>query len=151
MSLNMDYSRESCEHLTEQFEGCKLTAYQDIRGIWTIGYGHTGHDVRPGLTITQDEAEQLLLHDIESAVNTVNHLVTVQITQHEFDALVDFTFNVGSGNFASSTLLRYLNAGLLDAAAKEFERWDKAAGVVVAGLLRRRIAEENWFKTSDGA
>lgn len=147
MSLNMTYSRETCEHLTEQFEGCKLTAYQDVKGVWTIGYGHTGTDVRPGLVITQGTAEDLLLHDVQSAEFHVNHLVNVPLTQHEFDALVDFTFNVGSGNFASSTLLKLLNLRNYAAAALEFVKWNKSGGMVVAGLLRRRIAETEVFNS----
>lgn len=145
--MNLQYSRNGCQQLTERFEGCKLVAYQDIKGIWTIGWGHTGADVRPGLTITQEQAEALLLHDVQNAVNYVNHLVTFALTQNEFDALVDFTFNVGCGNFASSTLLKDLNAGNLKAASDEFPRWDKASGVVVQGLLNRRIAEQEVFNS----
>lgn len=140
----MQYSQSGLK-LTEQFESCRLTAYRDIKGVLTIGWGHTGSDVVEGLSISQEQADNLLLHDVQNAVNHVNHLVTIQINQNEFDALVDFAFNCGCGNFASSTLLKLLNTGNLAAAAKEFEKWDYAGGVQVAGLLRRRIAEESEF------
>lgn len=133
------------QHLTETFEGCRLSAYQDIRGIWTIGYGHTA-GVRQGDTCTQDQAETWLLQDIQWAAHVVNSTVLPPLTQGEFDALVDFVYNVGSGNFANSTMLRLLNAGEYAAAADEFEKWDLSAGKVSAGLLRRRQAEEAVFR-----
>lgn len=140
----MEYSKSGFA-LTKGFESCCLTAYQDVKGIWTIGWGHTGTDVREGLTITQNQADALLMQDMQVAVNHVNHLVTVQLTQGEFDALVDFVYNVGGGNFADSTMLRYLNAGNYTGAAGEFERWSLSGGKQVAGLLRRRQAEEQEF------
>ena len=130
--------------LTEQFEGLRTTAYQDSAGVWTIGYGHTA-GVTPGMTCTQGQAEAWLLEDIQWACSVVNSEVKVPLTQNEFNALVDFVFNVGSGNFAGSTLLRLLNQGLYAQAAEQFQLWDLAGGQVVAGLLRRRIAEENEF------
>jgi len=141
MNQNLQYTGQT---LTEQFEGCSLTAYQDSGGVWTLGYGHTA-GVAQGMTCTQAQAEAWLTQDIQWAVAVVNNLVTVQLTQGEFDALVDFVFNVGSGNFASSTMLRMLDAGNFAGAADQFARWDLAGGQVVAGLLRRRIAEEGEF------
>lgn len=132
--------------LTEQFEGCRLTAYQDQVGVWTIGYGHTGPEVCAGMTITAEEAEALLEKDIRSAAECVNNLVSVRLTQEEFDALVDFVFNLGAGAFQRSTLLRQLNAGNFAAAAAQFAIWDRAGGEVVAGLLRRRQAETALFQ-----
>jgi lysozyme len=85
--------------------------------------------------------------DVQNAVAHVNNLVHIQLTQNEFDALVDFAFNCGCGAFASSTMLRLLNAGNITGAAYEFQRWDKADGTVVAGLLRRRIAESTEFQS----
>lgn len=137
--------------LTEQFEGCRLTAYQDQVGVWTIGYGHTGPDVTPGLTITQDQAQALLAHDVGKAVTCVNHVVAIQLTQNEFDALVDFVFNLGAGAFTGSTMLRDLNAGNISAAAAQFDEWDHAGGAVVAGLLRRRQAETALFNSVDAS
>lgn len=141
---NLRYSKSGL-HLTEQFESCKLTAYQDSRGVWTIGYGHT-RDVRAGMTCTQQQAEQWLAEDIAWAESTVNRLVHVPLTAGEFDALVDFVYNVGSGNFAHSALLKLVNNDDLEHAAAEFEKWDKSGGKIVAGLLRRRQDEAQEFR-----
>lgn len=150
------YSKSGLQ-LTEQFEGCRLTAYQDSVGVWTIGYGHTGPDVYKGLTITQDQAEALLMQDIAKAAAAVNRLVRLDragdpdtdglpdLTQEEFDALVDFTFNLGAGNLAGSTLLKKLNAGDIEGAAAEFPKWVHAGGKVLAGLVKRRDAERALF------
>jgi len=140
----MEYSKSGLA-LTERFEGLRLTAYQDSIGKWTIGYGHT-MGVTPGMTCTQAQAEEWLENDINWAVFVVNRLVTVPLSQGEFDALVDFTFNAGAGNFKASTLLVLVDKGDMVGAAKEFEKWDHAGGVVVAGLLRRRVAEEQEFQ-----
>ena len=131
--------------LIKQFEGLRLTAYQDMVGVWTIGYGHTGPDVKPGLTITQQQAEQLLINDLVQFERRVNDLVTVQINQNQFDALVSFAYNLGVGALQKSTLLRLLNAGSYKPAADEFPRWNRAGGNVVAGLTRRRYAERQIF------
>jgi lysozyme len=139
----MQYSQDGL-HLTELFESCRLTAYQDVKGVWTIGWGHTG-GVQQGDTCTQDQADQWLMDDVQSAVTTVNSMVHVTLTQGEFDAVVDLVFNIGSGNFSGSTMLRKLNRNDLVGAANEFERWDQSGGQVVAGLLRRRKAEESIF------
>jgi lysozyme len=140
----MQYSKEGIA-LTKSFESCRLTAYQDIKGIWTIGFGHVGPEVVEGLTWTQDQADSQLVMDTLHATSVVNRFVTIGLSQPAFDAVVDFVFNVGSGNFEGSTMLKLLNAGNLEAAADEFQKWDHASGVVVAGLLRRRIAEEAEF------
>lgn len=146
--VTMKYSLRGLK-LTEAFEadgGPKLVAYQDQVGRWTIGYGHTA-GVKPGDCCTTEQAEAMLHADIAWAEAFVNHIVTGILTQGEFDALVDFTFNLGSGNFQSSTLLKLVNAGDMEDAAKQFEQWDHAGGKVVAGLLRRRLAEEQVFKS----
>ena len=99
----------------------------------------------PGSTITQEQAVADLRANIQSSVNDINQLVTVQLTQGEFDALVDFDFNLGRGNFAGSTLRTLINAGQFQQAAAQFDRWDKCDGAVMAGLLRRREAETGEF------
>jgi lysozyme len=142
---NLTYSKDGLA-ITEQFEGCRLVAYQDQVGVWTIGYGHTGSGVASGLTITQDQAIDLLTSDVAASAAYVNAAVTVELQQNEFDALVDFVFNLGRGAFAGSTLLKNLNAGQFDAAAAQFDLWDHAGGQVVAGLLRRRQAEQAMFQ-----
>ena len=128
----------------EGFEGLRLNAYQDSVGVWTIGYGHT-LGVHPGDTITQDEAEAFLRADLSNAESAVNHQVTVPLTQGQFDALVSFVFNLGSGALASSTLLRLLNAGDYEGAKGQFHRWDRAGNVELPGLLARRNAEAEMF------
>jgi lysozyme len=130
--------------LTELFEGDILRAYKDQRGLWTIGYGHTA-GVHPGQTITQEEALACLEGDVYTAVACVNAAVTVKLTQAQFDALVDFAFNVGITNFRHSTLLRDVNAGRIAEALGQFRLWDHCGGVVNDGLLRRRTAEAREF------
>jgi len=139
----MQYSRDGL-HLTESFEGCRLDAYQDSVGVWTNGYGNT-HGVVPGSTITQEQAEADLQANVQNAVNTVNRLVKVPLTQKQFDSLVDFVFNAGAGNFASSTMLKDLNGGRFLLADQEFKKWDMAGGAHLAGLARRRAAEAAMF------
>lgn len=139
----MEYSK-SGEQLTESFEGCRLTAYQDSTGIWTIAYGHT-KGVTAGMICTQDQADQWLTEDIAFAVANVNRKVHIPLTQGEFDSMVDFDFNLGNGSLDSSTLLKLVNSGDFAAAANQFDEWDHAGGQVVAGLLRRRQAEEQEF------
>lgn len=139
----MTYSKTGLQ-LTESFEGCRLNSYQDQTGRWTIGYGHV-LGVQPGDTVTQAQAEELLAEDIAWAVREVNSKVTITISQPMFDALVDWTFNLGSSSLEHSTLLRLINEGKFETAANQFELWDHAGGQVVAGLLRRRQAEEQEF------
>ena len=141
----MNYSKSGLA-LTEQFEGLRLTAYQDQVGRWTIGYGHTA-GVQQGDTCTQAQAEAWLASDVSWAVQCVNLYVKIALTQGEFDSLCDFVFNLGSGSFQHSALLILVNQRNFEAAAAEFEKWDHAGGQVVAGLLRRRVAEETEFKS----
>jgi lysozyme len=133
--------------LTKSFEGLSLSAYADQGGVWTIGYGHTGPGVHAGLTITQEQADAFLESDVAAAVTAVNRLVTSAINQNQFDALVDFAFNLGVASLSQSTLLRDVNAGNFAAAGPQFLLWDHVHGVVVPGLLRRRQAEETLFNT----
>ena len=135
--------------LTKGFEQCRLVAYWDAFGkVWTIGWGHTG-GVYEGMTCTQAQADAWLASDEQSAVNTVNDEVEVILTQHEFDALVDFVFNDGGGNFRSSTMLTMLNAGNYAGAADQLLLWDHSGGQVLAGLLKRRTEERNEFNKGD--
>lgn len=135
--------------LIKQFEGCKLTAYQDSVGVWTIGYGWTqpvdGKPIRAGMTIKQETAERLLKTGLVSYESDVSRLVKVGLTQGQFDALVSFTYNLGARSLSTSTLLRKLNADDYAGAADEFLRWNKAGGKVLNGLTRRREAERALF------
>ena len=130
--------------ILKYFEGCKLTAYQDSVGVWTIGYGHT-KGVYDGMTITQDQAEQMLLSELEEYEGYIKDMVTVPLTQNQFDALVVWVYNLGPTNFKNSTLLKELNAGNYNAAGQEITRWNKAGGKVLAGLVKRREAEAELF------
>lgn len=133
--------------LIKKFEGLRLTAYVCPAGVLTIGYGHTGADVKPGMRISEEEAERLLWKDTESAQQTVSSFVSVKLNQNEYDALVSFTFNVGPTAFVNSTLLRLLNHGAdRKVVAGEFGRWVKAGSdKPVPGLVRRREEEKKLF------
>ena len=139
----MKYSKSGLA-LTALFEGCRLTAYRDSGGVLTIGYGHTS-GVYAGQSCTQEQAENWLISDTQSASDAVDRLVKINLTQGEHDALTDFVFNVGIGAFSRSTMLKLLNDNHLPEAADQFERWDMVSGKVVQGLLRRRNAEEKEF------
>lgn len=142
---NLVYSQNGL-NMTEGFEGLRLTSYQDSVGVWTIGYGHTS-GVGPNQTCTQEQANEWLAEDVQGAAYVVNKVVTVPLNQNQFDALVDFVFNLGSGNFQSSTLLKLLNSGDYAGASAQFPLWNHAGGVVVPGLTARRLAEQNLFNT----
>jgi lysozyme len=129
----------------KKHEGCRYHAYLDSGGVPTIGVGHTGLEVRLGMEIDDEEVDRLLRLDVETAEKCVNNCVRVPITQSQFDALVSFTFNVGCGALGKSTLLKHLNDGQDDLAAREFTRWVKVRSKVVAGLVKRREAERDLF------
>lgn len=133
--------------LITQFEGLRLESYKDAVGVWTIGYGHTGPEVRAGQKITKEEAIQLLSQDLRWVEDTINEKVKVRLTQNQFDALCSFIFNVGGTAFGKSTLLLALNAGEYEKAANEFLRWDKSKNGVLPGLTKRRRAERELFLT----
>jgi len=137
--------------LVKHFEGCKLTAYQDVAGIWTIGWGHTGK-VTAGMTWTQAQADQALLTDLLATETAVENAVAgVATTDNQFAAMVVLAYNIGSGAFASSTVLREHRAGQTQSAADAFLMWNKSKidGVlqVVAGLTNRRNAERTLYLT----
>lgn len=140
----MNISQAGIE-LIKKFEGCKLEAYLCPAGIPTIGVGHTGKDVRLGMTITEEEADRLLRSDLDRFERAVNQYVGQPITQGQFDALVSFAFNLGSEALRNSTLLRKLNDGDDVGASDEFGRWTKAGGRVLPGLVARREAEREMF------
>lgn len=135
----MRLSKEGLD-LIKQFEGCTLTAYLDVVGVPTIGYGHTG-GVKLGDTMTQAEADAQLEHDVLIRTNAVNNVLIAPVTQGQFDALVSFAYNVGVGNLQRSTLLRMINRGQAADAGDELLKWNQAGGKVFAGLTRRREAE----------
>lgn len=130
--------------LIKKFEGCRLEAYRCPAGVWTIGYGHT-KGVQNGLKITQAQAEEFLREDLKVYEQAVESCVKVPLSQNQFDALVSFCYNCGSGALKTSTLLRLLNEGKYKNAAEQFLRWNKVGGKVFAGLTRRREEERVIF------
>lgn len=140
--------------LVKQWEGLRLSAYRDVAGVVTIGYGHTGSDVYMGLTITEAQAEQFLRQDLATASLAVMSGVSVVLTDNQFGALSSFVLNVGGTAFRSSTLLKKLNKGDYAAVTTELTKWNKITNsdgkkVVSPGLTNRRAAEIGlWSKGS---
>lgn len=139
----MKASQILIDHIKKS-EACVLNAYQDAKGVWTIGYGHT-QGVKKGDKITLYQAEQFLKADLarfEAVVNKVRRICT----QGKYDAVLDFVYNCGEGNFASSTLKRYIEAGRATWEIQEqFLRWVNSGGRKLGGLVTRRIWEANRF------
>ena len=133
--------------LIKQFEGCSLSAYPDERGIISIGWGHAG--AVDGQTITQDEADALFLSDLANkAEKPLNLLIKQQLTENQFSALCSLCYNIGSGNFAKSSVLEAIDDGNIDDVPSYIVLWNKINGQKSNGLLRRRQAEcELWNKS----
>ena len=130
----------------KDFEGCRLTAYQDAAGVWTIGYGHT-KGVKPGDKISQYWADDCLRQDIEQVEAQIDEL-GLPLSQPQLDALVSFVFNVGIGKFKSSTLLKYIRAGRSENDIKwQWRRWIYAGNPprTLPGLIKRREWESIRF------
>lgn len=133
---------DNCFELIRRFEGCSLTLYKDSAGLDTVGVGHklrATESFPEG--ITEATAEYLLRCDVGSAALAVNHFVRVQLNQNQFDALVCFTFNLGSGTLHQSTLLKLINSGDFDSVPDEWSKSCHAGGKVLPGLVARRAAE----------
>ncbi len=126
---------------TEQMEGVRYQAYQDTGGVYTIGVGHTS-GVYKGQTATPEQVRQWLSEDIVEAEDAVNRNVKVALSQGQFDALVDFVFNVGETQFLKSTLLRLLNQGAYTLAGNQFSRWIYDNGVKQPGLIKRAVGRQ---------
>jgi lysozyme len=140
---NMNIGQRGIE-IIKHFEGCELEAYKCPAGVWTIGYGHI-KGVSEGMSITQEQAEQMLLDELKEYENYINELVVVDLSQNQFDALVSWVYNLGPANLKSSTLLKVLNSGDYAGVPAQIERWNKAGGKVLEGLIRRRLAESSLF------
>ena len=134
--------------LIKKFEGCRLESYRCSANVLTIGYGHTGGVLETDV-ITQDDADKLLEEDIAKFEKYVNDNVTVELNQSQFDALVAWTFNLGVGNLRQSTMLRKLNEGDYQSVPSEMNRWNKAGGKTLDGLIRRRKAEGLLFESKE--
>ena len=134
--------------LIKHFEGCELKAYRCAANVLTIGYGST-KGVTEDMEITQEEAESLLQEEMHEYEGYINDMVKVPLEQHQFDAMVSWVFNLGSGNLSSSTLLKKLNNSEYDEVPAQIRRWNKAGGKVLDGLIRRREAEAKMFMNED--
>ncbi len=126
--------------LIKEFEGLRLKAYYCPAHILTIGYGHTGSDVKPGQVINPERADELLRKDVARFEDGVRNIAG-PMTQGQFDALVSFAFNLGLGNLMSSTLLKKHKSGDYKGAAEQFGKWVNAGGRRLEGLVKRRAAE----------
>ena len=126
------------------FEGFRSHAYQDSVGVWTIGYGHT-KNVQPTDIVSTAQGYRILAYELVEYENYVKSYVTVPLHQHQFDALVSWTYNLGPTNLKNSTLLKVLNKGRYDLVPDEIRRWNKAGGKVLEGLVKRREAEAQLF------
>jgi lysozyme len=144
----MEFSAAGME-LLKRSEGFRNRVYLDVAGLPTIGYGHRllHSDSFPN-GIDEPQAANLLACDVRDAEQAVERMVKVPLTQGQFDALVDFTFNLGAGRLASSTLLKSLNAGRYDDAAGQLLRWDHAGGQENAALKARRQAEAELWRNA---
>lgn len=134
--------------LIKKFEGCELKAYRCAANVLTIGYGHT-KDVTKDMEITQEEAENMLGHELIDYCNYVDMYVEVPLQQHQFDSLVSWTYNLGPTNLKSSTLLKVLNNKDYEGVPAQIKRWNKANGKVKKGLIRRREAEALMFENKE--
>lgn len=145
-----NFSLKPAIKLIKEFEGLRTKAYQCSAGVWTIGYGHTGKDVYPGLVITEDEAERILVDDLGFFADGVADILDekgIDCSENEYCALVSFAFNCGLKALRNSTLIKKLAKGDYEGASAEFMRWNRAGGKVVRGLTRRRAAERDLFDT----
>ena len=134
-------------HLIKLFEGCELKPYICSGGVLTIGYGTT-KNVHESMSITQEQADQLLKEDLQNYEAAVKRLVRVPITQSQYDSLTSFTYNLGPSALANSTLLKLLNGGDSDGnVSKQFLRWNKAGGKELKGLTYRRKSEAYLYLT----
>lgn len=131
---------QSARAKIKEFEGCRLEAYRCPAGVLTIGYGHTGPDVMPGMRITHAEADVLFDRDIERFEGQLRQVVgTVNLRQCQWDAIVSLAYNIGIGAFSRSTLLRKIMSNPDNPAIRaEFLKWNKAGGKVLPGLTKRR-------------
>mgnify|MGYP003147742633 FL=1 len=143
----MKISEDGLE-LIKKFEGCETTAYQDSVGVWTIGFGHT-KGVEEGQTCSIEDAESMLAEEMDEYEGYINNMVKVELQQHEFDALVAWVYNLGPTNLGESTMLKVLNGGQFDRVPDEMNRWTRAGGEILEGLVRRRQAESLMFQNLD--
>lgn len=137
--------------LIKQWEGCRLKAYKDVAGVWTVGYGLTsGAGIIPvdqDTVLTQEEADWYLEQTVNKFASEIKPLITAEINENQFAAFVSLAYNIGVGGFKRSSALRHFNAGNLDKVPTAIKLWNKAGGKTVKGLVNRREAEVNLFLT----
>lgn len=131
----------ACVNLIKEFEGCKLTAYPDQGGRYTIGWGTAAPWVTEGMTCTQQQADAWLMQDVQNVAAALSRMIKVIVNENKFSALVSWAYNCGLGNAANSSLIARLNEGHPEEVPAQLERWNKVGGVIDAGLVRRRAAE----------
>lgn len=131
----------------EQFEGCVLTAYEDQKGIWTIGFGSTGSDIKESLSWTKEQAEDRFTDDLFLLYTRISKIIDVPITDNEELALLSLSYNIGYGNFRKSRVLTKLNERNYQDAADSFLLWNRVGSQINKGLTRRRVAERKLFLT----
>ena len=136
-------------NLLSSFEGCELAAYLCPAKVWTIGFGTTvypsGVKVKKGDTCTEAQAKSYMAHDLKKFEQAVNGAVNIPLNQNQFDALVSLAYNIGTGAFNKSTLVKKLNAGDIRGAADQFDVWVNAGGKRMQGLVNRRAKEKEVF------
>ena len=148
----MSDGMEEALAIIKRWEGCELTAYPDPGTgghPWTIGYGATGPGIRKGVVWTQAEADARVAEDVRRFHRGVLASLKRQANRHQMAAMTSLAFNIGLGAFTKSTLLRRFNEGKFQAAAAEFDRWVRAGGRVMPGLVGRRRDERALFETPD--
>lgn len=145
----MTYS-EACVDLVGTFEGLRMTAYQDQRGIWTLGFGHA-YGVEEGQTCTVDQAKAWLSQDLMIADRALQGCIHTLVNQNQWDAMCSLAYNIGGSAFAHSTLVSLLNEIDFMGAANQFLVWNKVNGEPNAGLTNRRAAERKLFLTPEAA
>lgn len=141
---------QACIDMIKGCEGLRLKAYPDPASggaPWTIGFGSTGPDVKPGVVWTEEQCEARLAQDLNHTAVVITPMINVALSDNEFSALVSFAYNLGAGSLHGSTLLKLVNAGDMEDAAGEFGKWNHAGGKVMDGLTKRRAAEAAMFKS----
>lgn len=142
----MKISEKGIEFIKKE-EGEVLHSYKCQAGVWTIGVGHTGKDVKPGMVITKEQSSELLKQDLKRFEDAVNKSIKVDITQPQFDALVSLAFNIGTNAFSNSTLVKKINANApLKEIEAEFRKWRRGGGKVLPVLVARREREIKLYK-----
>jgi lysozyme len=139
---------QKCVDLVKLYEGCKLKAYKDQGGVWTVGYGATGYGINKDTVWTQEQADYQLLTRLNAFASQVSSAVGLRVNQNQFDAMVSLCYNIGPAAFRGSTLVKLVNDRDYEAAGKQFLKWDRVGGVYSAGLEARRMAEMALFATS---